>query len=195
MLKEMALTQNKQLGDCILDAYYEHLGQPILGNTYAIAGQDKLIQVIVFDDVFDRCRAFCSFGLSNYSSELGEVGEIVMPVSAGWNTAADIMAFTLGKILTSVRKLGWGISVNFETEFPVFARETGKHAVYLSLAQNFPETFRQFICGATSCTIYHAFLLTRAEHKYKLDHGAQALEDIFLDSSPDVFDVNRKSCL
>ncbi|MEQ1831319.1 MAG: suppressor of fused domain protein, partial [Pirellula sp.] len=91
--------------------------------------------------------------------------------------------------------LGWGITVHFAEAFPDFVQKYAKTALYITLPNNFPETFRQIKCGEIVGTIYHAIFITETEHLYKLKFGAEVLEDLFAKHNPDVFDLNRKTCI
>jgi hypothetical protein len=150
---------------------------------------------MAFDDVFGGCRAFCSFGLSNYAELLGEVSEVVLPVTTGWEVSPEILIFALTQIITRVEKIGWGITVQFREEFPDFVKDYQKVALYLALPDNFPKDFRQIRCDGELVQLYHAFFLTEAEYKLKLREGASRLEDTLQKCGPDVFDLSRKSCL
>ena len=99
-------------GECYLDHFEKHLGQHVTHETFEQNAHTPIIQVFGYDNVFGGCRAFCSFGFSNYARLVGQIAEVFMPVDDGWDDTAFLLADTLFYIIQHASKeagvASWG---------------------------------------------------------------------------------------
>lgn len=184
-------------GDCIYDHFTRFLGEPFYGEKFEQAPDAPSIQVLVFQDVFGGCRAFCSFGLSKYQHLLGEVAEVCIAVDDGWDETPDIFAATLFAIVQRQMHLRSGIAIyfrNWQSNFSEFATQFGKPAIYITVPPlNLPSEFGRIVCGNETAQLYLAFYISEGEYNYYVEHGADKFEDLLEARDVDVFNIRRIS--
>ena len=185
--------EHKKWGECYYDHFEKFLGKPSGREKFEQKPDMPMIQVIHYDNIFDNCRAFCSFGFSRYVAEVGEVAEVFMPIDEGWDTTARILADTLFQIVQRHMRIGWGMTFRFANIFPDFTRKYGKAAIYFSNPFGVPQGFSQVQCEGEVGSVYPACYISEAERQYFLEHGAVNFENLFEEKNVDVFQLTRPS--
>jgi len=182
-------------GECYYDHFEKYLGKPINREIFEQNRINPVIQIISYDNVFSNCRAFCSFGLSHYASQISEVAEVFMPVDAGWEDTPLILAGTLFYIIQHDISIGRGRAIRFADVFPDFALKFGKAAIYFADPFGVPEDFKRVRCGSKVGEIYLACYISDAEYHFKVENGTDKFEALLEEKNVDVFHVQRDSCI
>lgn len=182
-------------GECYFDHFEIFLGQPIERNIFEQSSSMPPIQIIRYDNIFDGCRAFCSFGLSSYVNMLGERAEIFMPVDDGWCETPAILANALFFMIQQKMKIGWGLTIDFKNVFPSFVEKFTKSAIYLSVPFGVPPEFNKLTCGMQTGSVYLASYISELERQYFLAHGAEKFESLLEEKSVDSFHIARNSSI
>ena len=129
----------KSLGECYYDHFDSFFGNPIGRQSFAQNDGAPRIQILAYDNVLDGCMTFCSLGMSHYRKSAGLCGEIVMPVTNGWNAVPMILSNALFYIAQSNMRLGSGMCIGGVDKInPAFSSAFDKTALYFSYPYPFP---------------------------------------------------------
>lgn len=194
-MQDNIMSLSPQWGECYLDHFESYLGTPIRQNVFELGANGAKIQVIEFDNVFGGCRAFCSFGLSRFATEIGQIAEVFMPVDEGWNSTPLILANVLSYMILHNIKIGWGRSISFADLHPDFVEDFKKTAIYFAIPFGVPDGFEQVECGGKVGGVYLACYITEAEHQFRIRYGAEKFEELLAEQNVDVFHLKRISAL
>lgn len=182
-------------GECYYDHFEKYLGQPADRQRFQQNHTAPMLQIINYDNIFGGCRAFCSFGLSRYVEEIGEVAEVFMPVDDGWDDTPRILANVLFFMIQQRMKIGWGLTIRFAETHPNFVTEFGKSAIYFSIPFGMSEDFNQVICDSQIGEVYLACYISEAERQFFLDRGAYQFELLLGEHNVDIFNIGRESII
>ena len=183
-------------GEPYFDHFEEYFGPVREGFKFSYPSSGMSMQILAYDDIFEGCRVFCSFGLSRQCTHVGSgVAEVVLPIDEAWEETPDILANVLGAALEHSIPIGPGYHIRFGGQMPDFVQTYGKAALYFATPFGFPDGFDEVICGDQRGAIYLASFISEAEHQYALDHGPEALEDLFEAQEVDVYTLRRPSAV
>ena len=142
---------NKSLswGSCFYDHFVRYLGEPINRTVFK---QDEnspkpWMQIAEYNEVFNGCKAYCTFGLSNYSSKIDEVAEVFMPIDDGCDEIPSILVATLSHLIRHKLPIGRGQVVDFAQIFSDFVTTFDKSAIYFSDPFGISKGFEEVKCG------------------------------------------------
>ncbi len=185
-----------KLGECYYDHFEEYLGRRVDHGKFTQDSQSPAIQILVYDGVYDGCRAFCSFRLVHYHRDLGGIGEVMCAVDEGWEHVKRVLANALFFMVQNRIDLGRGSRVGgIRNVSPEFVEMYGKEVLYLTVPYNVPEGFDRVECGDVVGHIYLAIFITEKERAYLDQHGVEAFEDLLEAQQVDPFHLRRPSCV
>lgn len=181
-------------GACYFDHFVRFLGPPAGRTVFEQNSASPSIQILSFDNVFADCRVFATLGLSHYSAELGNVGEVFAPVDNCWNDLPAVLANALFYMVQHNLRLGSGIAIEgIRSIHPQFALKSQKAALYLTNPFGMPIGFETVSCGSETGRIYLGFLLSEAEMQYFSQNGADAFESLIESKNVDPYHLKRAS--
>lgn len=187
---------NVNWGECYYDHYAKFLGTPVERQVFRKDDQSPSIQILAYDGVFKGCRVFCSLGLTHYSSEVSAVGEVVLPLDAGWEDVPSLLANVLFYIVQKPMSLGWGMSISgIDNISPEFTRAFNKTALYFTTPYGFPQDFNRVDCQTGVGDMYLAFFISASEHAFFTTHGAEQFENLLEVHNVDPFTLQRPTCV
>jgi hypothetical protein len=194
-MQDSTLSLSPQWGECYFDHFESYLGAPVRQDVFELGANDVKIQVIEFDNVFGGCRAFCSFGLSRFATEIGQIAEVFMPIDDGWAFTPLILADVLFYMILHHIKIGWGRSISFADLHLDFVERFNKAAIYFAIPFGVPEGFEQVECGGKVGGVYLACYISEAEHQFRIKYGAEKFEELLAEQNVDVFQLKRISAI
>jgi len=182
------------VGECILMHYERFLREPMGRAVFESQAFDFSLQVLEYNNVFEQCRVFASFGLSHFARQLGGAIEVVVPVDQGWEIMASVLANVLFRMVELEMQVGVGTRVSgIEKVFPGFASAFGKSAFYLTDPYDFPPPFAAPHCEMQDVRIYLGVFITDAEFEIINRNGINFLEEMFESQKIDPY-VLRRNC-
>ncbi len=179
--------------ECFYDHFEKYLGKPT--NRFAFMqdeSENPWLQIIEYSNVFDNCKAFCTFGLSRYASQVGVVAEVFMPLDEGWEYTPTILAATLSHLIRRKMVMARGQVINFADIFPDFVAQFDKSAVYFSDPFGVSRGFEKVGCNAETGEVYLACFISQAEYVFKVKNGTEQFEALLEEKGVDVFALRRK---
>jgi len=190
------------------DAYFDHmtrfLGDPVDRKVFAQSHETPPIQILAFDRVFQGCATFCSLGLTHYDDRIAAIAEILSavdvhaprPLPAYFDLLPYVLANSLFYIIQNRMSFGRGVSIDgIDKINSQFVIETGKTAVYFTTPFGLPEEFRLVSHGNRTGRFHLAMFISKAEHEFFLDRGADEFENRLALSDLDAYDLERSSCV
>jgi hypothetical protein len=181
-----------RMGECYLDHYERFFKSPTTRNVFEQDNNSPSIQVLAYDNVFSGCRVFASLGLSHYSEELGQVGEVIVPVDEGWDDVPFLLANSLFYMIQQRMALGWGITINcIENICPEFVNAFQKPALYFTHPFGLPTEFSEVEYDGVFGHLYLGLFISNRELDYFLKHGAGQFEDVLQSSDIDPYNLRR----
>jgi hypothetical protein len=152
------------------------------------------IQVLSYDRVFPGCRVFASLGLSHDAEELGQVGEVMVPVDDGWADVPTLLANALFYMIQHRMPLGWGMAIDgIQNICRRFVRSHNKQALYLTNPFGLPEGFAEVECREAKGRVYLGFFISQSEFELFAEQGASQFEDLLESKGVDPCSLNRPS--
>ncbi|URZ15091.1 suppressor of fused domain protein [Clostridium felsineum] len=183
-------------GELYYDHYCKFLGEPIDRELYKNNKEMPSIQVLKYDNVFEKCLVYNTLGLSKYDEIVGNNVEISMVVDGGFNSAGYILANTIYYCIGNEIELGRGVAISgIESIDKRFAQKYDKRAVYLTDPFAFPEDY-SYVCtetGNKDGRILLAFFISQAEYEYFVKYGTERFEELLEEKNVDPFNVSRSS--
>jgi hypothetical protein len=190
----MRKSMMERWGECYFDHYERFLKNLTGRHIFEQDGGSPSIQVLAYDKVFSGCRVFASLGLTHYSQELGQIGEVVVVADDGWAELPFVLANALFYLIQHSISLGWGIAIGgIENISPGFVRSYQKHALYLTHPFGLPESFARVQCDGTQGYVYLGFFISKTEFDYFAMRGASQFEELLQSSRVDPYNLHRPS--
>lgn len=181
----------KNLGELILNHYDKYLGNYSGREIYKRDNNSPSIQLLKYENVFEDCMTYATFGFSNFKEAIGKSCEIVMITDDCYNECEEIFANALFYIINNKIKFGRGTFIEgIEKINQEFAIVHKKSALYFTETYSFPDNFSKI---TDSEKMYMAFFISQQECEYIKNNGADAFEDELERMEYDIFDINRKS--
>ncbi len=184
-------------GECYFDHFKKWLGtEKSSVNIFRYDALSWSIQIFSYDGIFEKCRTFCSFGLSHYTRELGTIGEVVLVANKGWNDIPEILSSMLFSMVTNHIPLDYGIAVAGIKKFNLtFHKKFSKVALYFTQPYAFPVEFETVDCAKTKSLgkMYLAFLISQEEYELFCQYGIEYFEHLFECHKIDPFEIQRPS--
>lgn len=181
--------EKNNLGEIILNHYEKYLG--LFGDRTIFRGGEDIpvIQLLKYDNIFDECITYASFGFSKYSGIIGNTCETILSVDDDFEDAALIFANALFFIIKNRLEFGRGTCVdgiyNINREF---ADRHKKNAVYFTETYVFPDEFSHISNGVK---MYLGFFISQDECNYLKEFGCEKFEDLLEERKCDVMDLDR----
>lgn len=185
-------------GSAFYDHFAKYLGEPIKRGAFRQNQESQSIQVLHYENVFEGCTVFVSFGLSKYASELGTVAEVCLVTDCAFEESENILANTLFYLIANKINLGRGVSISGVSKInEEFSKLYDKSAMYFTMPYAFPDGFEKIKpVGATDeGNIYLAFFLSQREHDFFVDKGSEIFESVLEDKDIDPFTLTRSSVI
>lgn len=183
-------------GECYYDHYTRFLGHPVEQEIFRQSDNLPSLQILSYNKVFEGCQVFCSLGLSHYSLEVGGTSEVYLPIDDGWKDAPYLLANTLFFLIQNNMTMGWGLSISgIEQILPRFTDDFNKVAIYFTNALGLPEDFSVVNCSSMAGKIYLAIFISKAEHEFFKQQGAEEFESLLEARKVDPFSIRRPSCV
>ena len=189
------MTNNLNWGEAFYDHLLKYLGNPVKRAVFRQSEAEPLIQVLEFDNVFPRCKVFCSFGASNYSDVLGVPAEVILPCDNGWEVAGGLLANALFYMMQHRMALGAGVAVGLGPIASEFARKFGKTAIYFTSPFGLPAEFSIVRNNDHAGRVYLALFISQAEFDYFCDRGAAEFESHLQRARVDPYEISRHSSI
>ena len=187
---------NMNWGECYYDHYTRFLDHLLDRKIFRQNNNLPSVQILSYDKVFKDCQVFCSLGLSHYSSDIGGVAEVCLPVDDGWKDVPYVLANALFFMVQNGMTMGWGLSISgIERISTQFANNFNKAAIYFTNVFGLPEEFSKVKCGDGTGKMYLAIFISEAEHRFFKQHGAEAFEELLDVKKVDPFSLQRSSCV
>jgi hypothetical protein len=188
--------EKNKFGEIILTHYEKFMGQPVFDWMFRLDDDVRSLQILGYDQFFRNSVVLASFGLSKFDPELGDLAEVYCPVDGMVDEAAEIFANTLFYLIQNRMAIGRGISICGVSSLNAdFAARTGKAALYLGNAHGVPDGFPAITCEDEICYMYTMAFISENEHNFFVEHGADALEDLFDSKAVDPIELMRPSCI
>lgn len=194
-MKPTSSVDNPHWGECYYDHFALYLGEPTNQIQYYQTARSERpwIRIMQFENILGGCRAFCTFGLSHYPSQIGEFAEICMPVDRAWNETPDILVNSVATLILKQLRIGRGRSILIPKVDAKNIAQYDKTAIYLTVPFGIDDAFQSVQCGPIVGQVYLAFYISKAEYDYHATHGTDRFETLLEDNNVDVFNVGRPS--
>jgi antitoxin YqcF len=180
-------------GECYYDHYVRYFGNPVDREVFKQSPDLPSLQILMFDKVVSGCRVFATLGLTHYIDEIHGVRECFMPVDAGWDDAPEILANTLFFAIQNKLEVCRGLTVSGISNInAVFAETYDKEAIYIADPFGLPDELSVISCNGQVGELYVAMLISRSEHQFKIENGAQRFEDELERSQTDPYAIARR---
>jgi Suppressor of fused protein (SUFU) len=190
------MTASLNWGEAFFDHYVKYLGSPIARSIFRQSEDTPSIQILQFKNVFPQTEVFCSLGTSHYSSILGRISEVTLPVTSGARHVDKVLANCLFSLIQQQMKIGWGIALDgLDLIAPDFVKVSEKTALYFTHPFGFPHEFCRILNGSDEGNIYMAIFISRAEFNFFCDRGAAEFESLLESKNVDPFQWDRRSCV
>lgn len=134
--------KKEDMGEEILNHYEKFLG--IFGEYRVFKNSEDMpsIQLLQYDNVFNGCKTYVSFGMSKFSTIIKNTCESILIVDNDFQKASYIFANVLFYIIENNMSFGRGTYVtgieNIDKEFVL---KHNKAAIYITETYMFPEAF------------------------------------------------------
>lgn len=185
----------KNWGECYFDHFTDFFGDPIDQKIFRQSAKEPSIQVLSYENVFPRCRVFCTLGLTHYKAIIKETAEVYLPVDKAWEIMPSLLCNSLFYIVQQRMAFGWGIAISgIEVTNPEFTHRYDKTALYFTLPFGLPSDFNKVTCNDEAGRMYLAFFISQAEQDFFSKHGAQKFQAHLESKKVDPYDLSRPSC-
>jgi len=180
------------------ERYYDHftkfLGPVRSRAVYRQSIDSPDVQILEYDNVFDGCRVFTSFGLSHYSDQIGQICEVMVPVDSGWENVSNILANTLFYMIQQDICMSRSAAVSgVDAICHEFAQKYGKHALYFTDPFGLPEEFRRVQSSNDCGSVYLGIFISQFEYNFLLREGFELFEELLETSNVDPYNISRRS--
>ncbi len=185
------------LGDALLDHYAHFLRDFDRVAKFEVNGTS--IQVLDFPHAVADAHVFASLGLSHFQDTLGEVCEVVVPVSSGDDEVCEAVEASLSFLLNLQKSIAEVSYLrHLHRTVPTFFERYGKSAVaFADPSFLFPEKFGGFTLKTSGqpVRLWLGYFLTEAEVQLAERQGFDALEQLLADQGVDVVNLHRSSAI
>lgn len=179
--------EQNNIAEMLLNHYEEFLGNYKSARLYKDEG-DASIQVLEYENVFEGCKTYMSFGVSNFSGNIHNKCEIVLNVDDDFDRASCLFANVLMYLIENKAHFYNGSYIEGISEFDEdFCAEHKKSGIYISEAYPFPEEF--LMCD--DIKIYMCFFISDEELEYLKKYGSDRFEDYLEENKIDIMELNR----
>lgn len=177
------------IAEKLLSHYEEYLGGHPSVQLYKNQ-EGASIQVLEYENVFEGCKTYMSFGLSNFGADIHNKCELVLNVDDDFDRASCVFANVLMYLVENNAHFYKGSYIGGISAFDGdFCAEHKKSGVYITEAYPFPEEFLK--CG--DIKIYMCFFVSEQELEYLEKYGSDGFEDYLEDNEIDIMELNRKA--
>jgi antitoxin YqcF len=185
-------TNDNTLPSLLFDHYEKFLGSPTGRWIFRANDNDSTLQVLRFDDVFEGCAVYASFGASKFIVELGECVELVLVTDFDVEEMPKLLANLLFFAASSLKSLAIGSVIG---GLSVIAGEVfDGRAIYIGGAHGLPIEFERFaIEPDLDVKIKMAVFINNTERAYVDKFGVEAFEKLMAAQNIDPFCFERES--
>jgi hypothetical protein len=183
-------------GELYYDHFCKYLGEPIDREVYKNNEKIPSIQILKYENVFEKCLVYNTLGFSKYDDVVGSNVEVSMVVDGAFSSSGYIIANVLFYCIDKQIEVGRGMAISgIESIDQSFVQKYNKNAVYFTEPFAFPENYSQVRteCEEKDGRILLAFFISQSEYEYFLKYGTEKFEDLLEESNVDPFNVSRKS--
>lgn len=181
-------------GELYYNHYCKFLNEPIDRKVYTIDDNYPSIQILEYNNVFENCVVYNTFGLSNYDYIMGKKIEISLVCDNQFDKISNILANCLYYCIDNNIALDCGKAIHGINNIDAkFVNITDKNAIYFTEPYAFPSEY-QYIKNKLG-EVLLAIFISDKEYLYLQEYGFVEFEDILEKSNVDPFEINRKSIL
>lgn len=177
----------KNIAEILLSYYEDFLGNYTSVQLYKNE-EGESIQVLEYEDIFEGCKTYMSFGVSNFSEYIHNKCEIVLNVDNDFDRASCIFANVLMYLIENKVHFYKGSYIGGVAAFDEdFCAKHKKAGIYITEAYPFPEEF--LMCD--DIKIYMCFFISDEELEYLKKYGSDSFEDYLEENEIDIMELNR----
>ena len=183
-------------GELYYDHYCKYLGKPVDHEVYKNNDKITSIQILKYEDVFEKCLVYNTLGFSKYENVVGANAEVSMVVDGAFSHAGYILASSLFCCISKQMEFGRGIAISgIENIDKSFVEKYDKSAIYFTDPFGFPEEYNyvQSESADNAGKILLAFFISQSEYDYFVENGTERFEDLLEENNVDPFNISRKS--
>jgi Suppressor of fused protein (SUFU). len=183
-------------GELYYDHYCKYLGEPIDREVYKNNDKIPSIQILKYENVFEKCLVYNTLGFSKYEDVVGVNVEVSMVVDGAFRHAGYILANSLFYCISKQMQFGRGIAISsIENIDKSFVEKYNKNSVYFTEPFGFPEEYSYVHSERVDNggKILLAFFISQSEYDYFVENGADKFEDLLEENNVDPFNISRKS--
>jgi hypothetical protein len=175
--------------------FTRYLGKPFDCETFH-ADSGTSLQILTFDRPIKNYRIFASLGLTEYVSEIKDLGEVIVVTDDGWKDIAFLLVNALFFAIGRRIRLGSGLAIaGVEALHPSFAAHFDKTALYFTTAEGFPAGFDRVEGDHETGAIHQGIFISEAENEHVSRHGAESFEQRLKAQESDPRSLRRPSCI
>jgi hypothetical protein len=174
--------------------FVRFFGKPFDCETFQ--ADNATLQIVTFDRPYKNYRIFASLGLSEYSGEVHDVGEVIVVADEAWRDTPFLLVNALFFMKSRRIALGSRVAVaGVETLHPEFAARYEKTALYISEADGFPPGFERIQRDNQIGVVYQGTFVSEAEYEFIMRKGGEAFEERFRIQEADLCSLRRPACV
>jgi hypothetical protein len=174
--------------------YQRAFGKPYDWQDYEQDQFSTPIRLVTYDRAYREYRVFASVGLTEYSDELQQRGEVIVLADAAPKDVPFLMVnalfFMIGKRIPLASKYCIG---GVDVLLPRFAEQFGKSALYFTDATGFPEGFERVEAGGESAGVFQGIFVSPQELAFIQRHGGAEFEAKLEEGDADPCSLRRPS--
>ncbi|MBB5233914.1 hypothetical protein [Deinococcus budaensis] len=184
------------LGEAYLDHYERYLGSFASDFHARFEHEGVTVQLLDFAGAMQDTHVLASLGLTHYQDVLGEVVEVIVPVSELDDVVVNAVAASL-TFLLNLRVTVPEVSYlrHLHRSVPEFAERYGKVAFAFTEPYPFPDSFAQLALSKSASVgkVRMGFFLSEAEVRMVEREGFDVLSTLFEEQQVDAIDLQRPS--
>lgn len=178
----------KNIGEMILSHYEKFLGNYTDSEPYKNE-EGVSIQVLEYENVFEGCKTYMSFGVSAFSGYIHNKCEIVLNVDNDFDRASCIFANVLMYLIENKVHFYKGSYIEGIAAFDEdFCAKHEKAGFYIAEAYPFPEEFFD-VCD--DIKIVMCFFISQEELEYLKKYGSDRFEEYLEENEIDIMELDR----
>ncbi|MEC2077030.1 suppressor of fused domain protein [Metabacillus fastidiosus] len=185
-------------GELYYDHYSRFLGEPIDREVFKNNEEMPSIQILKYENVFEECLVYNTFGFSKYEEIVGENIEVSMVVDGAFNSTGYIVANVLFYCIRNQMKAGRGIAISgIESIDRAFVQKYDKNAVYFTEPFAFSEEYSNVRTETEDKDgrILLSFFISQSEYEYFIKYGTEKFEELLEEKNVDPFNISRASAI
>jgi hypothetical protein len=192
----MEIDVSDSIGVAFLSHFERFFGEIVDRFVFRIDEKTPAIQILEFKPGIPGCRTFSTFGLSHFSEDIGQTGELYMPVEGAAEHVPRILAETCFLLSKERIRFGRGTLVRgIETVAPAFVARWNKAGVYLTMPFGCPPGFEDLKGSGFSGYILLAVLVSEQEMAFISSYGARRFENLLESKGVDPLLISRPSAV